>query len=661
MSEYLNVTDYSVIVIYFLVLLGLGIFLQRKASKDIEHYFLGGHKVPWWAMGISGMASFLDMAGTMLIVSFLFMMGPRGLYIEIRAGAALVLAFAMAWLAKWHYRSKVMTGAEWMRYRFGDGWGGKASRLISAIAVMLFTIGSLAYLVKGVGLFLSMFLPFSPLTCALILLGVATAYTVLSGFFGVVYTDVFQSFIIIFAVFFVSILAFNKFESATDLANVAYNVTGNSDWLSSSIQWHTAMPKGYEVYEDLMMFVLFYLLRLVVGSLGYGADPKYFGARNEREANLINPVWIFFMMFRWPLMIGFAVLGLSMVNSILPEQNTISSVAVLIKNHVPEINKQNWPELLSGIINTPQYYSPQLIEGLKNLLQDNWQVKLNLIGFEGIINPERILPAVILFDIPIGFRGLMLIAIIAASMSTFDTAVNTTAGYFVRDIYQPYIRPKAKNRELIISSYVISIVLVISGFLMAYTIRSINDIWAWLIMGLGSGLSTALMLKFYWWRFNGEGFAIGTFVGMIIAILQRMLFPDVVEWVQFLVVSGITLFAIILTTYLTKPTDEKVLEHFYLTTRPFGFWKPYKKLLNDRSRIKMEKEHLNDLISLPFILVAQITLFLLPMQLIIHTYQTFWITFTFFIISLVGIYWFWYRNLSSAEEENRGIKSYAKK
>ncbi len=661
MSEYLNVTDYSVIVIYFLVLLGLGIFLQRKASKDIEHYFLGGHKVPWWAMGISGMASFLDMAGTMLIVSFLFMMGPRGLYIEIRAGAALVLAFAMAWLAKWHYRSKVMTGAEWMRYRFGDGWGGKASRLISAIAVMLFTIGSLAYLVKGVGLFLSMFLPFSPLTCALILLGVATAYTVLSGFFGVVYTDVFQSFIIIFAVFFVSILAFNKFESATDLANVAYNVTGNSDWLSSSIQWHTAMPKGYEVYEDLMMFVLFYLLRLVVGSLGYGADPKYFGARNEREANLINPVWIFFMMFRWPLMIGFAVLGLSMVNSILPEQNTISSVAVLIKNHVPEINKQNWPELLSGIINTPQYYSPQLIEGLKNLLQDNWQVKLNLIGFEGIINPERILPAVILFDIPIGFRGLMLIAIIAASMSTFDTAVNTTAGYFVRDIYQPYIRPKAKNRELIISSYVISIVLVISGFLMAYTIRSINDIWAWLIMGLGSGLSTALMLKFYWWRFNGEGFAIGTFVGMIIAILQRMLFPDVVEWVQFLVVSGITLFAIILTTYLTKPTDEKVLEHFYLTTRPFGFWKPYKKLLDDRSRIRMEKEHLNDLISLPFILVAQITLFLLPMQLIIHTYQTFWITFTFFIISLVGIYWFWYRNLSSAEEENRGIKSYAKK
>ena len=102
LTRYLNGTDYTVIIIYFMILLGLGVYLKKRASENIEQYFLGGHKLPWWAMGISGMAYFLDIAGTMLIVSFLFMMGPRGLYIEIRGGAALVLAFAMAWTAKWH-------------------------------------------------------------------------------------------------------------------------------------------------------------------------------------------------------------------------------------------------------------------------------------------------------------------------------------------------------------------------------------------------------------------------------------------------------------------------------------------------------------------------------------------------------------------------------
>ncbi len=645
MSELLNYADYSVIIIYFLVLLGLGILLKRKASENIEQYFLGGHKLPWWAMGISGMASFLDMAGTMLIVSFLFMLGPRGIYIEIRGATALVLAFAMAWTAKWHYRAKVMTGAEWMEYRFGSSWGGQFARIIAAVAKIIFTIGMLAYLVKGVGLFLSMFLPFSPFVCSLILLGIATLYTVTSGFYGVVYTDVFQAGIIIFAVFYISVTAFLQVTDAGSLASIAYKVTGNSEWTSSAIQWHTSMPKGYEMYQDLMMFVMFYFLRLIIGSLGYGADPKYFGARNEREAGLTNIAWIFFMMFRWPLMIGFAVLGLFFVHKSLPDHEMMSHIAGMIKSYFPDVTKGQWSTLIAGIINNPQHYPVQLIDGLKDLLQNNWAAKLNMISFDGTVNPERIMPAVILFDIPIGFRGLMLVAILAASMSTFDTNVNTTAGFFVRDIYQRYLRPKASNKELIYSSYTISLLLVVAGFLMAFSIRSINDIWAWIMMSLGSGISTALMLKFYWWRYNGEGFAIGTLVGMIIAILQRILFPDMVEWMQFVLVFTMTLLAIVITTLLTKPPEDKVIRHFYETTRPFGFWKKYKKHLPAEVRKKMEKEHRNDLISLPFIMVSQITLFLMPMQLIIHTFHTFWITFTFFIVGIGGTYWFWYRQL----------------
>ncbi|NLF57915.1 MAG: sodium:solute symporter, partial [Candidatus Hydrogenedens sp.] len=91
--SYLGTLDYAVIAGYLLILLAIGWFLKNAASASLEDYFIGDRKIPWWALGITGMSSFLDMTGTMIITSFLFMLGPRGLFIEFRGGAVLVLAF----------------------------------------------------------------------------------------------------------------------------------------------------------------------------------------------------------------------------------------------------------------------------------------------------------------------------------------------------------------------------------------------------------------------------------------------------------------------------------------------------------------------------------------------------------------------------------------
>ncbi len=654
--QILNATDYVTILIYLLILVGLGVYLQKRASNSIKDYFIGGNQMPWWALGVSGMASFLDVAGTMVITSFLFMLGPRGLYIAFRGGAVLILAFMLAWTGKWHYRSRVITGAEWMEYRFGTDWGGQFARLVSAIAGIVTTIGMLAYMVKGVGLFLSMFLPFSPLVCSLIMIGVATLYTITSGFYGVVYTDIFQSFIIIAAVFIISIMAIMKIANVDHLSALAYKITGNSQWMSSTLQWKTTMPKGYEMYNDLMLFTLFYFVRNMFFGMSSGADPKYFGARNERETGLLSFLWTFLMMFRWPMMIGFAVLGMYLANSLFPDKTALSQAGELIKSYLPHIPKERWADTLAGIMNSPRNYPHELIDGLKNLFHNNWQEKLNLLSYSGTINPERILPAVILFDIPMGVRGLLLIALIAASMSTFDSTVNATTALFTRDIYQRHLRPHARNKELIYASYIFTPMLVLLGYLLAYTTKSINDIWGWIIMGLGGGLAIPSMLKFYWWRFNGGGFAIGTIVGMAAAILQRFLLPDLIEWQQFIVMLFISLVATIVGTYFTKPTDDNVLIHFYKTTRPFGFWKPYQKRLPVKIRQVMKREHKNDLMTLPFALTWQITLFLLPMQLIIHSFSAFKITFAIFAMALAGMYWFWYRNLPLINQEMDGEK-----
>jgi hypothetical protein len=71
----------------------------------------------------------------------------------------------------------------------------------------------------------------------------------------------------------------------------------------------------------------------------------------------------------------------------------------------------------------------------------------------------------------------------------------------------------------------------------------------------------------------------------------------------------------------------------------------------------MKKEHFYDLISLPFAIVWQVTLFLLPMQLIIRSWNAFFITLVIFAASLLGLYFFWYRQLPEANYEEEYEKT----
>jgi solute:Na+ symporter, SSS family len=272
---YFSNFDLIVIGIYFSILVGLGLYLKKRASASLEDYFLGGKQLPWYFLGISGMAWSLDVAGTVLIVSLLFILGPRGLFIEFRGGANLILIFMMLWTGKWHRRSGCMTVAEWSIFRFGSGWAGQAARMMTAIALVCFLVGMLGYLVKGVGIFLSTFIDLPPVYCSLILVTIATIYTVISGFYGVVFTDVFQSGIILSAVIGITAMAVYQVVGYDgSLGELAANVTGNTKWFSSVPHVHTEMPPGYENYQPLLLLTGFYLLRVIMAGISSGEDQR---------------------------------------------------------------------------------------------------------------------------------------------------------------------------------------------------------------------------------------------------------------------------------------------------------------------------------------------------------------------------------------------------
>jgi Na+/proline symporter len=641
----LNFIDSSIIVIYLIITMGVGLIMTRKASQSLDNYYLGGRSLPWYMLGMAGMANWFDLTGTMIITSFLYMLGPKGLFIEFRGGAVLILAFLICYTGKWHRRSGCMTGAEWIAYRFGTGTEAKWMRFFKAFMTVVATVGMLAYLIRGTSLFVGMFIPMSPVMVTAGIVAFCTLYTMMAGFYGVVLTDLVQGAIVLIACVVVSVIAFNLVPSMDALAEVALSVTGNSTWTSSMPKWQTEMPAGYEMYQSLILFAAFYLMRNIIGGMGTGDESRYFGAKSDRDCALQSMLQGVTVAFRWPMMMGFAILGLFLVDQLLPTGNKSMEATAIVKTYHPDIEQGFWHELTTGIINSPEAYDPAMVQGLENTLGEEWQKRLPIVGYNGSVNPEQILPAVLLNSIPTGLRGLLIVAMLAAMMSTLTGEVNKTSAQVVKDIYQNSLRPKAKNRELILVAYISTAAIVAGSFWMGISAKSINSLWGWIIMSLTAGGLAPYVLRLYWWRCNAWGQIGGTVLGGIGAVTQRIIAPEMSELYQFGLMTGLSFAGTIGFSYMTAPTPMPILRNFYRTTRPFGWWGPLKADTEPGLLKKWQAEHRNDIISVPFVMTAQVTIFLMPMQIMIKSYSAFFMTLPIFIFAVVGTYWFWWRNL----------------
>ena len=645
---HLSPTDLAIIVCYFVLTLTVGLAMSRRASSSLDDYFLGGRSLPWYLLGIAGMTNWFDLTGTMIITSFLYMLGPRGLFIEFRGGAVLMLAFLLAYTGKWHRRSGCMTGAEWMSYRFGTGRAAEALRLVQAGVGIVASIMMLAYLVRGASLFLGMLFPFPPMYSTLVLLLITSLYTVSSGFYGVVLTDLIQGLIVICACVIVAVMAFHMVPSAGDLSATAQAVTHNPEWTASTPALHVYMPSDYEQYRLLVRAMMFYLICQILYGMGSGSETRYFAARSDRDCGLQSALQGFTVAFRWPMMMGFAVMGIYLVHNAYPDPTATQKAADLIHHAFPNLGQAYWHDRTNRIINAPGQYA-SLIPGLKKILGDNWGNKLALVGYHGTVNPEQILPAVLLTAIPSGLRGILLVAMFSAMMSSKNGTVNTASALFVRDIYQNGLRPKARHFELMLTSYIATLGIVAAGFYFGIVAGSINDLWGWIIMSFNAGALAPGVLRLYWWRCNAWGMFGGLALGGIGAVLQRVYASSMPEWESFVIMTSLSFIGTIVFSLLTPPTPSLTLRNFFRTTRPFGLWGRLMRELPAAQLRALRKEHYTDILTVPFALLTQVTLFLMPMQILVKTYGTFWRTLPLFLIGVIGLYFFWWRPLPARE------------
>ncbi|CAN5184892.1 Na+:solute symporter [soil metagenome] len=609
----LHLVDYAIIISYLAVTLVIGFIVERQASKSAEAFFLGGRKLPWWALGASGMASNVDISGTALAVGLVYAMGVRGFFIEIRGGIVLIMALILAFMGKWNRRSGVMTNAEWMVFRFGEGGGGKTARALSALAEVVGTVPIIAYLAIGLEIFVGPLLPkdlvipgIPPVhnarmvSAAIIFLVVI--YTTSSGLIGVVWTDVFQGGIIMMGICYMCWLGFNASElpdkfavsvpvaAVDNVASFQLREVDRVDWMQAVPPIRQDVPGLYSDYNLFGMVIFFFIAQTVVrGCSGAGGGymtQRYLAAKSEREAGLLSLLWTILLSFRWPMVAAFAVLG----------------------------------------------------------------IQLGLSRGAPIANPEEVMPTVIQEILPPGIKGILIACFLAAFMSTFSSFVNSTASYWVKDLYQAFLKPDASEKQQVRQGRLASMAIVGLGLLLSYKLSSINNIWGWLTGGLGAGLAVPLLLRWYWWRFNGSGFAVGTFFGMvgafaIPAVAAGLGFP-LPEWRLFIASSLFALIGCIIGAMLDTPASDAVLLNFYRKTRPFGAWGAIRKQLPPEEVRGIHRESALEITSAVLAIPWQLSMFLCPMLIVLRQWTQAMLIGGVWMALSVGLYFVWYRNLS---------------
>jgi len=603
----MNKVDIGIIIVYFIAVVVIGIAVRKWAAKDIRAYFLGGNKVPFYILGLANASGMFDVTGTMMLVTWLFIYGIKGAFLPW-VWPVFNQIFLMVFLAKWLRRSNVITGAEWIKTRFGSDMGAKLSDISVVIFALISTIGFLAYAFQGIGKFSQIFLPWelSANTYGIIIMSIASIYTIMGGLFAVLITDVFQFFILTVVSIFIGYIAFTNVTRDAILSAIPAGWDSlRFGWTSLYLDWSNLMPAinsriasdGFSLVGIVLMMMLF------KGVLVSGAGPapnydmqKILASKNPREASLMS----FFVT----------------VVLFLPRYLLVTGVCVL------------------GLV----FFSPQL----------------SAMGAG--VDFEQIFPYVVHNFVPVGLTGLILAGLISAFMSTYDGTLNCGASYIVNDIYKRYINKGASERRYVMISYLSTFLLIILGFVFGMLGKSIHQITMWIVSGLWGGYVAPNILKWYWWRFNGYGFFWGMISGMAAAIILPLAIgnPDVLFGIQtnlalFPIVLLISTAASILGTLLTEPEKDEVLMDFYKKVRPWGLWRPiYEKVKKVDPDFQRNKDFSRDMVNVIVGIVWQMTFVLIPIYLLIKQFTGMWVSLGILLVTSIFLKFNWYNKLEEA-------------
>ncbi|MGW3570936.1 sodium:solute symporter family protein [Streptomyces sp. NPDC000941] len=233
-----NALDYSILILYFVVVLGVG-FAARASIKTSLDFFLSGRSLPAWVTGLAFVAANL---GALEILGMAANGAQYGVYTVhwYWVGAIPAMVFLGLVMMPFYYGSKVRSVPEFLLHRYGP-----ASHLLSSI---IFSVASV--LIAGVNLYALAIVVEAllgwPQWVAIVVAGLfVLIYITLGGLSSAIYNEVLQFFVILAALIPLTVVGLKRvggFGGLADSLNDRYGENFTSAWSGTGIG--SANPLG---------------------------------------------------------------------------------------------------------------------------------------------------------------------------------------------------------------------------------------------------------------------------------------------------------------------------------------------------------------------------------------------------------------------------------
>jgi len=529
----LGVLDWSIIVVFFAVTLGIGIAASRKAGSSSVEFFLSGRNMPWWLLGISMVATTFSADTPNLVTDIVRQNGVAGNWVWwafLLTGMLTVYIYARLWR-----RSKVLTDLEFYEIRYS----GRAAAFLRGFRALYLGIFFNILIMAAVSLAMikiaGVMLDFSPVKTLIIASLITVAYSTAGGLRAVVLTDFLQ-----FG------LAMAGSVGAAIIALRLPQVGGITGLLeNTAVMGKTSILPDF---SDSSMVVSLLIIPLAVqwwsvwypgsepGGGGYIAQ-RMLSARSEKDA--VRATLLFnaahYALRPWPWIIV-----------------ALCSLVV-------------FPDLASLAAAFP-HIDP------------------------GVIRDDLAYPAMLTY-LPAGLLGLVVASLIAAFMSTISSHLNWGSSYIVNDFYNRFIDPNASEKRLVLVGRVSTVVLMlIAGtfaLLLSNALQAFN-----ILLQIGAGTGLLFILRWFWWRINPYSEITAMVVSFLVAVYLQIIhpytgLPVIPTHIKLVLGVGITTVSWLLVTFITPASDEKTLRSFCRLVRPGG---PGWRAVHERTPADQRKE-----------------------------------------------------------------------
>lgn len=535
--------DWLILAIYCVVILGLALYFQARASKGIEEFFVAGRDLPWWVIGFADVAGYTG--GGQGFVMVLFLSGFAGLWLMAWVSWIIWMPLvAIIWAPMWR-RLGVVTTGEFIERRYAGRRAVIYRNIYAVYACTVWGITSIAYGAAWMAATASPVLGWKPMSVILVFGAFTIIYSLMAGLFAVAYNDVLQFVILIGGNLLFGLLLVSKAGGASHVFTQIAAFRGT--------QFLAAIPSGSSLTGVT-------LLALCVQGLFFAGSPfagegwtaqRFMAARNERHAILGQ------------MANGILALAVRLIPFIII---ALAAAALLPVSAVP-VPASLWGDLVKRYA-PPGLFGLLLVSSLAGYMAaissiGNWAASYVVNDvYKRSVRPQATQKEFVLVSRIV--TGLLLAVAFLWGGSIHPEQLDKWI-LFINSALIVFSLPLAWLKWFWWRTNAVGdMVGVLGGFPSGYLVWFGSD------SVLPSGLRAALG-RATGWNWNGIVPAFGD--------LERFPF-----WIGFAILFVMGWIAILAATLLTKPEPMNVLEDFYMSARPIGIWGPVRRSLASKGR-----------------------------------------------------------------------------